>query len=405
MAKILVKDIEDLKSLQEGVVKTGQRPFATESELISFFKKTGHEIENPLLEEWINAEWLKIKHVCIGGSDAGVVTGVSNFTSPLKLATQKIADFELEKVPPDRQYLFDFGHAYETVARRQYARRTGSKTLVDRRMFQHDKHPFLIADLDGLAITPEGELIILEFKFTNFKKIAEWIEGVHGESGCCPIKTYIAQAQHCMNVMGNNLHELFPNENFFNDRIERVDFVVGSSSDAKDCKIITVKRNDKYIESLVNEEIHFMDCVDNGIVPENRKVLNDEEFESIIKTFKKVDIDILESLAEDFNTSRLESIVRLENEKSELNSSTRKKVKDIDEQLNSLYIPLLAKLELEGIKEGQLVKDGFVIEVFTKVSENLSKVKIRKEYPEFYKANVEKKEKLDIKVKKLKENS
>ncbi len=401
MAKILVNDIEDLKSLQEGVVKTGQKPFTTEKELTDFFKKCGYEMDGSLLEEWINAEWLKIKHLSVGGSDAGVITGVSNFKSPLKLAMEKIVDFELKNNEPEKQYMFDFGHAFEVVARKHYARRTGAKVLVDRRMFQSEEHPFMIADLDGLAITPEGELILLEYKFTNFRKIGEYVEGVHGENGNCPMKTYIAQVQHCMNVMGNNLHELFPNEKFYNDKITRADIVVGASHDAKDFKIVTIKRDDKYIESLINQEVHFMDCVDNGIVPENKKVLNDKEFESLVETFKKADINTLESLSEDFDTGRLESIVSLEAQKSEINSTARKKVKDIDEQLNSLYIPIMAKLEAENIKDGELKKDGYLVKVATKVSESLPRTKLKKEFPEFYEMNVERKEKTDVTVKKI----
>lgn len=400
MAKILVENIEDLKSLQEGVVKMGLKPFTTEKELTDFFKKTGYETDGTLEDEWKNAEWLKIKHSCIGGSDAGVVTGVSTFKGPTALAIEKMANFELEKNTPEKQFMFDFGHAFEEVARKHYARKTGAKVLVDRRMFQNEQYPYMIADLDGLAITPEGELIILEYKFTNFRKIKEYKEGVHGQSGNCPVKTYFAQVQHCMNVLGDNLRELFPNEKFFNNRIERADIIVGSSHDAKDCKIVTIMRDDKFIDSLVMQEVNFMGAVDSCILPENRKVVNDEEFDKLVETFKSVDIDTLENLAEDISKEQLETIVRLENEKAEINSKARKQAKEIDDQLNSLYLPIYAKLEAENIKEGKLEKDGYLIEVENKVTESLPKSKLKKEYPEFYAANVETKEKTVVSIEK-----
>lgn len=401
MAKILVQDIEDLKSLQEGVKATGQVPFANEEELNKFFKKCGYEPEGDIQEEWRNAEWLKIKHLSVGGSDAGVITGVSNFKSPMKLAIEKIADYELEKNTPEKQYMFDFGHAFEQVARKHYARRTGAKVLVDRRMFQSSDRDFMIADLDGLAITPEGELIILEYKFTNWRKLSEYKEGVHGEDGNVAVKTYFAQVQHCMNVLGDNLHELFSNEKFFNDRIERADIVVGASHDAKDLKIITVKRDDKFIKRLVQQEIDFMDHVNNGIVPENKIVLNDDEFEKIVDSLKKVDYNTLENLSDCLDKNSLESIVQLENKKTEINAQARKECKEIDKQLNSLYVPVMAKIEQECIKDGKLEKDGFLIEVKTKINENLPKAKIKKNYPEFYEMEVERKEKTDISIKKV----
>ena len=189
----------------------GYEPFKDEIDLKNFFKKCGYEPAHDLDYETKNAEWLKIKHGVIGGSEAGIVHGVSPFVSRAKLAADKIADFELESgIDAAKQYIFDLGHQFEPVALSYYQRVTGNETFTSRCMYQHDTKDFMIADLDGLCITNEGELRICEIKFTNPRAAKEWKSGEHGKDGYCAVPTYFAQCQHVMAVLGNNIRELFP---------------------------------------------------------------------------------------------------------------------------------------------------------------------------------------------------
>ena len=79
MARILCENIESVDELRKAVKKMGYEPFKDERDLKNFFKKCGYEPAHDLEYEMKNAEWLKIKHGVIGGSEAGIVHGVSPF--------------------------------------------------------------------------------------------------------------------------------------------------------------------------------------------------------------------------------------------------------------------------------------------------------------------------------------
>lgn len=389
MARILCENIESVDELRKTVKKMGYEPFKDERDLKNFFKKCGYEPAHDLDYEMKNAEWLKIKHGVIGGSEAGIVHGVSPFVSRAKLAADKIADFELESgIDAAKQYIFDLGHQFEPVALSYYQRVTGNETFTSRCMYQHDKKDFMIADLDGLCITSEGELRICEIKFTNPRASKEWKSGVHGKDGYCAVSTYFAQCQHVMAVLGNNIKELFPDMPIVNDRIEAVDMIVGCSNMASDVKIVTVKRDDKYIANLEKEEEDFWNCVKNCVIPDS--CLKQDELSKIKDKFDVMPSAAIDNLILSLDKEHIEKIVNLESRKQEISSRMKNEVKKIDEAIDTLKLPLFADFLNRNINNGEVIEEGFRIAIETKISETVDYSALKKENPEFYKKYLKK---------------
>lgn len=403
MARVLCKDIEDLTALKEAVAKVGAIPFRDENELNQFFTASNYIPTHDDDWEYKNAEWLKIKHYTIGGSEAGVIMGLSPFVSPTKLAVDKIADFRLEGgVDNERQFTFDIGHQFEPVALLHYQRVTGGDAFTSRCMYQADKEDYMIVDLDGLAFTPEGELRILEFKFINNRKIGAWKSGVHGEDGFCASPTYYAQCQHAMYVMGENLKELFPDVPMVNERIEAVDMVVGASNLATDVRIVTVKRDDDFIKNLVESEAAFWDDVQNGIVP--KSILMEEEKKKILEKFQILPDEALENLAMNgVKEEVFERILALKEQKAAIKKDADEKIKMIDNNIDQLELGIFAEFEKAGIKNGDFQVGNYEVGIESKTSISYDYAKMKKVNPAFF-ANYAKegKETRKVSVKKLK---
>ena len=55
----------------------------------------------------------------------------------------------------------------EPYARRMFSFKTGLRVIELPYMYQHPDHPFMLADLDGLVMMPDGSMAILECKVIN----------------------------------------------------------------------------------------------------------------------------------------------------------------------------------------------------------------------------------------------
>lgn len=64
-----------------------------------------------------------------GGSNEGVLNGISKFSSMPELVNEKLLNRKAE-MDDDKQYIFDFGHALEWVMLKRYAAMNGYKFLT-----------------------------------------------------------------------------------------------------------------------------------------------------------------------------------------------------------------------------------------------------------------------------------
>lgn len=165
-------------------------------------------------------EWQHLRRYSIGGSEAAVVVGkvdengdqINGFTQLSKFQTRRGLFYEKQatfvEVPnsPQKQQIFDYGHAVEPFVIQKAAEELGAKQYPEYRMFAHKDYPFITCNPDGILIFPDGSLCLFEAKTATHHKKDDWMAGIpayyvpqprqymevlddprisHGYIGCC----------------------------------------------------------------------------------------------------------------------------------------------------------------------------------------------------------------------------
>lgn len=183
-------------------------------------------------------DWLKLRRQGIGGSDVAAILGLSKWKTPLDVFNDKTGESAPEEQEDNAS--MEWGRRLEPVIRDKYAEATGFKVAKPDLMLVSDEHPFMIADVDGIA--EDGR--ILECKTARTAR--DW-----GEEGMDEIPEYYqTQVQHYMAVTGAAACD--------------VAVLIGGS----DFRIYTVKRDQELIDILIKEESKFWnEHVVPGIAP------------------------------------------------------------------------------------------------------------------------------------------
>lgn len=119
-------------------------------------------------------DWLKQRHIGIGGSDAGTVLGVNKYKSNLELWNEKTG----RTVPPDisDKPAVIFGKKAEEHIRELF-KLDYPQYKVDYHefyMYCNDKYPFIFATLDGELTDENGRRGVLEIKTTTIQNSNQW---------------------------------------------------------------------------------------------------------------------------------------------------------------------------------------------------------------------------------------
>lgn len=133
-------------------------------------------------------EWQHLRRYSIGGSEAAVVIGlvdengdqVNGYTQISKFQTRRSLYYEKQatfvEVPnvPQKQQIFDYGHAVEPFVIQKAAKQLGAKQYPEYRMFAHRDYPFITCNPDGILIFPDGSLCLFEAKTATHHKKDDW---------------------------------------------------------------------------------------------------------------------------------------------------------------------------------------------------------------------------------------
>lgn len=163
-------------------------------------------------------EWLRYRTKGIGGSDVGIIAGISPFKSVHQLWMEKTGQVEAEE--GDSEYAH-FGTLLEPIVRKEFTERTGIKVRQKHMLLQSEEYPFMFANLDGV-VNKDGEFCIFEAKTASAYKQEIWEEGIPAP--------YILQVQHYMAVTGARrtyIAALVGGNHFFWYEIERDDVMIG----------------------------------------------------------------------------------------------------------------------------------------------------------------------------------
>ena len=152
-------------------------------------------------------EWQHLRRYSIGGSEAAVVIGkvddngdqINGYTQLSKFQTRRGLYYEKQatfvEVPnaPQKQQIFDYGHAVEPFVIQKAAKELGAKQYPEYRMFAHKDYPFITCNPDGILIFPDGGLCLFEAKTATHHKKDDWMQGIPGY--------YVPQPRQYMEVL------------------------------------------------------------------------------------------------------------------------------------------------------------------------------------------------------------
>lgn len=188
-------------------------------------------------------EWLKDRLNGIGGSEASVVMGINPWKSKLELYTEKVTGNVKEIDTQDTKW----GKILEPVIIKEYVSITGKQVIMNETYVNMKSpcHEFMTANPDGIIIDEsrieEMRKGILECKTKG--AFINWGDEI------VPLY-YIIQMQHYLYVTG-----------FYWGAFAIFDF------GKKDLIIHNVIRDDKLIETLIEEERKFWELVQKKIPP------------------------------------------------------------------------------------------------------------------------------------------
>lgn len=139
-----------------------------------------------------NEDWLEYRKSGIGGSDAGIILGVSSYKLPRDVYFEKIG--RTPDMPEDENWVtLEVGKRLEDLVAEIFAKKTGFRVWKEKRMLRHPLYPYMIADIDYMYETSSGEIGILECKTGSHYVKDKW------DGGAVPY-TYEVQCRHYMAV-------------------------------------------------------------------------------------------------------------------------------------------------------------------------------------------------------------
>ncbi|MCU6603789.1 YqaJ viral recombinase family protein [Peribacillus frigoritolerans] len=185
-------------------------------------------------------QWLEARQNGIGGSDASAIAGLSKWSNPIKVYSEKV-DLILEKNEEEENHFMKWGNKLEHIIRENFKEdHPQYKVQKSNFMWQHPIHKFMIANVDGLIYDKEKGWGVLEIKNVSQYTSKEW----NGET--IP-EHYLIQFQHYLAVLGLDWGHFA--------------ILIGGNED----KTWYVERDDELIDSLIQIEKAFWE---NHVVPE-----------------------------------------------------------------------------------------------------------------------------------------
>lgn len=229
-------------------------------------------------------EWLKMRTIGIGGSDASIIAGCNPYRSIFELWQEKRGEIPVKE---EESEVTHFGKILEDVVRKEFIQRTGLMVRKKNSILRSKEYPFMIADVDGIISELDGTYSIFEAKTAIEFKNTNWKNGEVPEN-------YQLQLQHYMAVTG------------FQKAYIAV--LVGGNK----FYWTEVYRDEQLIKMLISMESHFWHCVKTGEEPDvdaskatslylNKKYSNvkadsvvdlDEQMLTVIERYENIKIEL-----------------------------------------------------------------------------------------------------------------
>lgn len=131
-------------------------------------------------------KWLKVRNQGLGGSDAAVIMGFSNYKSPYQLWMEKIGEAEPEDLSGNMPVYW--GNKHEANIAQWFTEATGKKVQRSGTL-RNRTNPFMIANVDCSVV---GENAGLEIKTAGYFKGKLWEEDEIPDAYYCQCLHYMA---------------------------------------------------------------------------------------------------------------------------------------------------------------------------------------------------------------------
>ena len=128
--------------------------------------KYGQAIRLASTTDLSRKQWLAIRKLGLGSSDAAVAVGLSPYKCPLSLWLEKTGRKEPEDISHKEAVLW--GIELEPVLAQVYAKRTGYRVRRVNAVLQHPEHLFMLANLDREVVGHPDGPGILEIKTASY---------------------------------------------------------------------------------------------------------------------------------------------------------------------------------------------------------------------------------------------
>lgn len=200
-------------------------------------------------------EWLSFRSDKIGASDAPIIMQDSPWCTPYKLWERKMG-FDSEQT---ENFAMSEGKRLEPIARQQFEEHL--KIPFPAVIGQNTAFPWMIASFDGFSI--DGRAV--EIKCVGKTDHATAVKGQVPEK-------YRYQLQHQLAVSGLGMIYYYSFDKNFS-------YQYGNSTGV----ILTVERNNKMIDEMMEKELKFLECMKTCTPPDleenDYEIRNDQEWE------------------------------------------------------------------------------------------------------------------------------
>ena len=187
-------------------------------------------------------DWLAVRKLGIGSSDAAAAVGLNPYKSQLELWMEKTGrDESLPKLDPqDEESPAYWGNILEPIVAAHYTRRTGNRVRRINAVLQHPEHPWMLANIDR-EVMGAADVQLLECKTAGIQGARLWRDGV---------PEYVQlQVQHQLAVTGKQAAD--------------VAVLLGG----QELQVFRIDRDDELIDKLIALEREFWGYVERDQQP------------------------------------------------------------------------------------------------------------------------------------------
>lgn len=258
-------------------------------------------------------EWLEKRKQCIGASDAPILMNVSPWRTPFQLWEEKLG---LRQFPVSDA--MKRGLEKEEEARQRFEKMTGLLMMPE--VVFHKEYKWMMASLDGIDTNRE---YIVEIKCPGK------IDHEAALNGSVPDK-YLPQLQH--QLLCSDLKMAF----YF-------------SYDGANGVIVEVKRDDDYIEKMINEEKKFYNCMVSFDPPDlterDYNLMQDEKWKETAQEYMKIKKDL--SLMEQKEKQLKQTLIDMSGRSNAMGAGIKLSKVMRKGTVNYASIPLLKNIDLD----------------------------------------------------------